>query len=65
MLHPTEIAETMLRISQSYDVSDFLDVVDVIYMLQTYAQNKYNDEKWRTFYRLLENIAQADRQIRR
>lgn len=64
-MHPTEIAETMLRISQSYDVSDFLDVVDVIYMLQTYAQNKYNDEKWRTFYRLLENIAQADRQIRR
>lgn len=64
-MYPPEIAETMLRISQSYDASDFLDVVDVIYMLQTYAQNKYNDEKWRTFYRLLENIAQADRQIRR
>ena len=56
---PDEIANTLQELSLTSNNDEITKpLTDVIYQLRTDAQNKYNDDKWRIFYNILERITE-------
>ena len=66
--YPGEIAETLYNLCCDMDQADYgeqkaetlADLENTIYFLMATAQNKYNNDYFRTFYRCLENIAERN-----
>lgn len=62
--YPEEIAERLQELAQDMDKNDYTEtqeqeqkqILKVLEWLQATAQNEYNGDEWRTFWRLLETI---------
>ena len=59
--YPEDITEKLLYLIERIDAEPVekqvnKDMEDCLYWILAAAQNKYNDDYWRTFYRTLENI---------
>lgn len=54
-----EIAESLCRIAgvENHDV--YAEAEEALYNLEVICENDLNDEKYRTLYRLLEDVAEA------
>lgn len=56
-IHPEDIAEELVMLSTNKDdCNNTEDYKDMLYRLLAHAENPYNDDMFRKFYRLLENI---------
>ena len=61
---PQEIAEKLIELAKDLDFADYEETMeettkeleDAIYQLKAMAQNKYNNDYWRTFYKVLQSI---------
>lgn len=61
--YPCEIAEKLIELSKDMDFLDYEDsetikteLENAIYYLKAVAENEYNSEYFRIFYRVLENL---------
>ena len=61
--YPCEIAEKLIEISKDMDFLDYEDIEKIksdlenaLYYIKTVAENEYNQEYFRTFYKVLENL---------
>lgn len=61
---PDEIANKLFELAKDMDFQDYeeekkqilSDLENALYYLKAIAENPYNNEYFRTFYRILENI---------
>ena len=63
--HPVDIARAFCKIADHTEDSEtdggiYQDILEVCYILQTYAQNNYNPDFWRVFYNVLTIIANKE-----
>lgn len=62
--YPNEIASRLYELAKDMDYMDYEDekeqvlndLENALYYLKAICENEYNDEYFRTFYRILENI---------
>ena len=54
-----EIAESLCRIAGVKDNNVYAEVEEALYNLKVICENDLNKEKYRTLYRLLEEVAKA------
>lgn len=61
---PEEIANKLYELAKDMDFADYEeekekilnDLINAIYYVKTICENPYNNDFFRTFYRILENI---------
>lgn len=61
--YPCEIAEKLIELSKDMDFLDYEDnekikseLENALYYLKAVAENEYDQEYFRTFYKVLENL---------
>lgn len=63
--YPDDIAEGLCRLAgedfpEGYDERNDHDYTECLYQLMAICENEYNNDYYRSFYRLLENVVRAE-----
>ena len=55
-----EIATTLCRLAENQDPDTIRDCENAIFFIKTAAENKYSFDYWRTFWKILKNLAEKE-----
>lgn len=56
--HPMDLSKMLCNMAKIENETHANEITEVLYHMQTYAQNEYNRDMWRTFYNALVIINQ-------
>ena len=58
--YPDDIATVLCKLAGNNDPDDKRDCEEAVHQLKAIAQNEYNFDHWRTFWRILETITEQE-----